>query len=362
MALHLLGTKSWHVYNADNVARVRRDEATVANELAAQHQRVEAAEAEARLARLRRRASEVAGTATATAAPAASPSSSSSPAGNWSAPLSTSAPGHPGYLAERNEAKERERRRSGLLPDVTLGDFARLARPWYAAPAQEPQPPLPAFRSRGHNAAAEELAVAARDAASKAALDPLGSIRSHLAVKRWREEGHAVTDAERHGGGRSALALRPVLSPSRASPPASEAARRSRGPRESRFGPTADDLDADSRTAEAAAPEASAPRAIAVDFAALRAERLAREAVEASRAQGLILLAAERGLYPAASSSSSVGSVTAASVGAYALLRSSGLQAQQQHASSRYMPPPPLPPPPQQQQQQQHQQRHRAHM
>ncbi|KAK2610170.1 hypothetical protein N8I77_003623 [Diaporthe amygdali] len=53
MPLHLLGKKSWNVYNADNIARVRRDEAAAAAEELAAEQRMQDADAARRLAILR---------------------------------------------------------------------------------------------------------------------------------------------------------------------------------------------------------------------------------------------------------------------------------------------------------------------
>ncbi|KAM0279588.1 hypothetical protein ACHAQH_004544 [Verticillium albo-atrum] len=53
MPLHLLGKKSWNVYNADNIARVRRDEATAKAEEEAEEQRIQEVDAERRLAILR---------------------------------------------------------------------------------------------------------------------------------------------------------------------------------------------------------------------------------------------------------------------------------------------------------------------
>ena len=53
MPLHLLGKKSWNVYNADNIARVRRDEADHAAREAAEEQRLEEEDAARRLRILR---------------------------------------------------------------------------------------------------------------------------------------------------------------------------------------------------------------------------------------------------------------------------------------------------------------------
>ncbi|EGO56950.1 hypothetical protein NEUTE1DRAFT_147460 [Neurospora tetrasperma FGSC 2508] len=53
MPLHLLGKKSWNVYNADNVARVRRDEAEARAREEAEEQRMQQVDAERRLAILR---------------------------------------------------------------------------------------------------------------------------------------------------------------------------------------------------------------------------------------------------------------------------------------------------------------------
>ncbi|POS73363.1 blastn match against entry EMBL [Diaporthe helianthi] len=53
MPLHLLGKKSWNVYNADNIARVQRDQAAAAAEEHAAEQRMQDADAARRLAILR---------------------------------------------------------------------------------------------------------------------------------------------------------------------------------------------------------------------------------------------------------------------------------------------------------------------
>ncbi|KAK3344334.1 hypothetical protein B0T25DRAFT_556754 [Lasiosphaeria hispida] len=53
MPLHLLGKKSWNVYNADNVARVQRDEAAARAREEAEEQRMQEVDAERRLAILR---------------------------------------------------------------------------------------------------------------------------------------------------------------------------------------------------------------------------------------------------------------------------------------------------------------------
>lgn len=53
MRSHLLGKKSWNVYNADNIARVRRDEAAAKAAEEAEEQRMQETDAERRLAILR---------------------------------------------------------------------------------------------------------------------------------------------------------------------------------------------------------------------------------------------------------------------------------------------------------------------
>ncbi|CBY01949.1 hypothetical protein LEMA_P007360.1 [Plenodomus lingam JN3] len=55
MPLHLLGKKSWNVYNADNIARVKADEAAAAAREAADEQRMQELDAERRAAILRGR-------------------------------------------------------------------------------------------------------------------------------------------------------------------------------------------------------------------------------------------------------------------------------------------------------------------
>ncbi|KAL9608444.1 MAG: hypothetical protein Q9167_006726 [Letrouitia subvulpina] len=53
MPLHLLGKKSWNVYNSDNIARVKRDEAAAAAREAAEEQRMQDIDAERRINVLR---------------------------------------------------------------------------------------------------------------------------------------------------------------------------------------------------------------------------------------------------------------------------------------------------------------------
>ncbi|KAL8674461.1 MAG: hypothetical protein Q9168_001126 [Polycauliona sp. 1 TL-2023] len=53
MPLHLLGKKSWNVYNQDNIEKVRRDEAAAAAREAAEEQRMQEVDAERRIQILR---------------------------------------------------------------------------------------------------------------------------------------------------------------------------------------------------------------------------------------------------------------------------------------------------------------------
>ncbi|MCJ1481378.1 hypothetical protein MMC06_001535 [Schaereria dolodes] len=53
MPLHLLGKKSWNVYNTDNIEKVRRDEATAAAREAEEEQRMQEVDAERRIQILR---------------------------------------------------------------------------------------------------------------------------------------------------------------------------------------------------------------------------------------------------------------------------------------------------------------------
>ncbi|KAL2042393.1 hypothetical protein N7G274_004883 [Stereocaulon virgatum] len=53
MPLHLLGKKSWNVYNADNIAKVKQDEADVAAREEAEEQRMQEVDAERRIQILR---------------------------------------------------------------------------------------------------------------------------------------------------------------------------------------------------------------------------------------------------------------------------------------------------------------------
>ena len=56
MALHILQHKSWHVWNEDNITKVRQDEAKAKAAEEEREKKFLAAEAEARLVRLRRAA------------------------------------------------------------------------------------------------------------------------------------------------------------------------------------------------------------------------------------------------------------------------------------------------------------------
>ncbi|KAK4692883.1 hypothetical protein P7C71_g4406, partial [Lecanoromycetidae sp. Uapishka_2] len=53
MPLHLLGKKSWNVYNADNIAKVKQDEAAAAAREEAEEQRMQEVDAERRIQALR---------------------------------------------------------------------------------------------------------------------------------------------------------------------------------------------------------------------------------------------------------------------------------------------------------------------
>ncbi|KAI4114267.1 MAG: hypothetical protein LQ345_004930 [Seirophora villosa] len=53
MPLHLLGKKSWNVYNHDNIEKVKRDEAAAASREAAEEQRMQEVDAERRIRLLR---------------------------------------------------------------------------------------------------------------------------------------------------------------------------------------------------------------------------------------------------------------------------------------------------------------------
>ncbi|KAF8469710.1 hypothetical protein BDZ91DRAFT_63594 [Kalaharituber pfeilii] len=58
MPLHLLSKKSWNVYNADNIERVRRDEVIAQEKEEAEEQRMQQEDAQRRMLELRRRALE----------------------------------------------------------------------------------------------------------------------------------------------------------------------------------------------------------------------------------------------------------------------------------------------------------------
>ena len=122
LALHILQHKSWHVWNEDNVTKVRQDEAKAKALQDEREKKFLAAEADARLVRLRRAA--VGDTAT-DAPPELD---------LLSAPPSTVA-GDADYEAEKAKKLEGERKALGIR-DFKFEDVMRL-KPWYATSSGE---------------------------------------------------------------------------------------------------------------------------------------------------------------------------------------------------------------------------------
>lgn len=134
LARHLLGKKSWNVYNADNIAKVKHDEALAAASEAAEEQRMQEADAENRIRILR---------------------------GIPAAPLATSEPltdGHAkNHESRRDQEQGRDRKRRRIAGEDETEREIRIARENAAvAPSKHstvqtrPQNDMPLIDGKGH--------------------------------------------------------------------------------------------------------------------------------------------------------------------------------------------------------------------
>ena len=191
--LKILRHKSWHVWNDDNVEKVKRDERKAADEKAALATRAVAAEAEARLDKLRSRAS---------GGPVATDADEDDDGLERStpsiAPPGRGSGGNPEYEAERTAAEAKARRTSGIV-DYTFKDVTK-ARPWYDLP-RDPSA-VSATDSFGKPCSGE-VAVARvhRSHAFKDASDPLAAMRRQLeATHRAEDRKHASHSSSSSSG------------------------------------------------------------------------------------------------------------------------------------------------------------------
>jgi hypothetical protein len=211
MTLHLLGKKSWHVFNDDNRQRVRADEAKHAAEEEAKKKKIVAIEAEARLDTLKRLAAltgraTTAHTGTYTAetdgepdhvnlflaaeeeaeeaAAVKSEGAAAASAAKRGRKSTVGNAGNAEHEAERKLAEEKERRRAGIQ-DWKLGDGAAETakyKPWYHYRSGVDAPPTDLFgRPLAPEAAAE---LRRRDEQRKSSQDPLGAVRAQVTATR----------------------------------------------------------------------------------------------------------------------------------------------------------------------------------
>lgn len=178
MSLHLLHTKSWHVWSADNVERVRRDEAARDAEQEQDRKRALAVEAEARVALLRRRV----GVDDASLALR----SSSVVGADVASHAVPAQAGNPEYAAEAAAALAKQRRAAGIV-DYTLRDVLPKAVPWYAAP---PSRNTDALSGNSSSHGVGDSAVG-RAEVRKAAEDPMIAMGEYLAASRRAGEARA---------------------------------------------------------------------------------------------------------------------------------------------------------------------------
>lgn len=166
MSLHLLPKKSWHVWNEDNLERVRRDEAKAKAESDEKEKRFLAAEAEARLVRLRRAATGDASLEYAVGSCSEPPAPSSALTGNAE------------YEAEQAKKDEKARRELGIR-DFKFEDVA--SQPWYALAAGVAAAPKPAEVRYGRRGAPLVTTGGADE-------DPLIGMHTLLASSKAQEE------------------------------------------------------------------------------------------------------------------------------------------------------------------------------
>lgn len=173
MSLHILQHKSWHVWNEKNITKVRQDEAKAKLKDDEKEKKFLAAEAEARLVRLRR------------AATGDASKDVLAPELDLLGPPPPDAVGDAGYEAEQAKKQDRERRALGIR-DLKFEDVTKLA-PWYAtastaqAEQQLRQQQLQRQRPRGGRAPLQIPAGGDDE-------DPLVVMRARVATARAAEE------------------------------------------------------------------------------------------------------------------------------------------------------------------------------
>ena len=194
MSLHLLHTKSWHVWNQDNLDRVARDEAAAAASEAAARTRGLAVEAEARVERLRARAALQGGGSAAAAA--AEEEEEAAPLALDTAVVARKDAVHPEHEAERVAGLSRARRAAGLPEDTTFRDVVAARPAWYALPAGSAVAAAAAAASSGSrgrpDAAARAASRARADGAAKEAMDPLAAVRDAVGRTQQLEQSRAA--------------------------------------------------------------------------------------------------------------------------------------------------------------------------
>ncbi|KZV77345.1 hypothetical protein PENSPDRAFT_645596 [Peniophora sp. CONT] len=193
--LNIAHHKSYHPYRADNIARVRQDEARAKAEAKQDNDRALAADAEARIDALRKRAgidsAAGAGAGTSTSVPVAGPSTSTAIAGpsSTSAPASTPAapsapPGDSGHINLFADLEAHESslaaRASTKKPALTNDDrgFALAPSkedlsPWYSSSKD-------AVEDGKSGGKGKRAGWAAREQRRKESSDPLAAIPAHI--------------------------------------------------------------------------------------------------------------------------------------------------------------------------------------
>jgi hypothetical protein len=293
--LHLLHTKSWHTGRAENVERVLRDEAAAREEAERAREAAESEAAAARLALLRARAAAARGDAPpADEAPRAEAPREEAPRSDGGARADAGREGKGLRVRDRGGEPKRGAGGAGAVagdaaaPPSFAESVADTARPWYTSSSSSSSSSSAAVRA-GAGAAGGDFERAARDAraaARKSALDPWTSVRSALQARK-RQRGDGGDDFRGGSGG--------------------DDWRRRRAAGASRFG----EQDArqqhpqQAHPVQALRPQSNAQPLQSEGLAALRAERLAREAFESAREQALLQQLAVRGGGPGASPSPS---------------------------------------------------------